>query len=183
MQYSIWQGDSIRLRALEPQDADTLYRWGLDDEMSQHFDRIAFPQSRDSVRQLIEKHAARGEHDNFRWMAENREGTPVGSILTFSCDPRSGTFRYGLAVDREYWGRGYAREMIKLVFAYYFFELNYQKANAIVYSFNKRSIRLHEKLRFAVEGRQRRMLYANGQYHDQLLFGMTREEFESVFPG
>jgi RimJ/RimL family protein N-acetyltransferase len=43
---------------------------------------------------------------------------------------------------------------------------------------NEASIRLHEKLGFIEEGRIRRNSFQNGQYLDDVLFGMTREEFD-----
>ena len=30
------------------------------------------------------------------------------------------------------------------------------------------------------EGRRRRHIFFNGQYHDEILFGITREEFDAV---
>lgn len=65
---------------------------------------------------------------------------------------------------------------------YYFHELRYQKVTAIVYSFNGRSQRLHESLGFTLEGRLRRMAYTNGTLHDELYFGLTREEFDALYP-
>ena len=43
------------------------------------------------------------------------------------------------------------------------------------------SIRLHEKLGFQLEGRLRRMIYTNGQFFDELLFGLTAEEFAARY--
>jgi RimJ/RimL family protein N-acetyltransferase len=38
-------------------------------------------------------------------------------------------------------------------------------------------IRLHERLGFRREGCLRRMIYTDGQYFDDLIFGLTAEEF------
>lgn len=93
-----------------------------------------------------------------------------------------GVFKYGLRILRPYWRRGYARESITIVLRYYFHELRYQKVTAIVYSFNERSRRLHESLGFVLEGRLRRMVYTDGTLHDELYFGLTREEFDELQP-
>jgi RimJ/RimL family protein N-acetyltransferase len=66
-----------------------------------------------------------------------------------------------------------------LVLRYYFQELRYQKVTVRVYSFNDASIRLHEKLGFQLEGRLRRTVYTNGEYFDELIYGLTVEEFVS----
>lgn len=181
MQYSIWQGHSIRLRAMEPEDTEWFHRFIQDDEVTQHIQQIDFPQSKDKTKRQIE--LQQNQSQAYRWIAENQEGTRIGIIYTYDCDPRAGTFSYGLALHRERWGKGYAVEMIKLVLVFYFFELRYQKVNAKVYSFNDRGIRLHAKLGFIKEGTARRMVYTSGQYHDLLYYGMTREEFEAIYPG
>ena len=82
---------------------------------------------------------------------------------------------------REYWGKGYAGEAIRLVLGYFFDELGYQKCTVDVYAFNTQSVRLHEKLGFKLEGRERRMIYTGGAYHDNLIMGITVEEFRALW--
>jgi RimJ/RimL family protein N-acetyltransferase len=35
---------------------------------------------------------------------------------------------------------------------------------------------------FKLEGRLRRMVYTNGEFYDELYFGMTKEEFDQLYP-
>ena len=62
--------------------------------------------------------------------------------------------------------------------ATFFRERRYQKVNPHVYSFNEPSLRLHERLGFQQEGRLRRMFFLEGVWVDDVIFGMTAEEFE-----
>jgi len=66
---------------------------------------------------------------------------------------------------------------ITLVLRYYFRELRYQKATVTVYSFNEASARLHESLGFQLEGRIRRTVFTGRKHCDQLVYGITTEEF------
>ena len=52
----------------------------------------------------------------------------------------------------------------------------------MVYAFNERSPRFHEKLGCTYEGRLRRMVFTNGRHYDEIYFGMTAEEFDRVDP-
>ncbi|MGH2508259.1 MAG: GNAT family N-acetyltransferase, partial [Ktedonobacteraceae bacterium] len=88
-----------------------------------------------------------------------------------------GSFCYGINTKQEHRGKGYASEAILLVLRYYFQEMRYQKVTVRVYSFNEPSIKLHEKLSFQQEGRIRRTVFTKGHYYDELLYGMTAEEF------
>ena len=108
---------------------------------------------------------------------ENNAGEAVGDISTNDCDPRVGHLHYGLSVARAYRRKGYASEAILLVLRCYFQELRYQKATITFYSFNEATIALHNGPGFQLEGRIRRAVFTRGQYFDELLVGMTAEEF------
>ena len=180
---NFWQGKKIRLRAVEPSDAEHFIRWNLDSERARALDFVWPPQSEAAVREWAEKESRRKlEGDTFRWMMENEAGETVGSIDTHDCSPRDGTFSYALDVDPAQRGKGYAGEAILLVLKYYFEELRYQKVTVPVHADNAASIRLHEKLGFQLEGRFRRGFYTGGQYVDVLWYGMTVEEFHQLHP-
>lgn len=175
---SIWQGHLVRLRPMEPDDWSTFHEWDQDDEMSRMVDRIPLPRSREGTRRWAEREATeRSAGDASRWVITDPEGAFVGSISTHSCDPRVGSFNYGLGVLPKWQGRGYAAEAIRLVLRFYFTELGYQKVSAHVYGFNQPSQALHQRLGFVQEGRLRRMVYTDQRHWDVLVFGMTREEF------
>ncbi len=178
-QHSIWRGELVRLRAIEPGDWETYHAWNGDDTMTRNLWQIPFPQSRDAARRWAEEAAVKPpDGDNFRFAIESlATGEVVGDLTTHDCDRRVGTFAYGIAIKAEGRRRGYAAEAIRIVLQYYFAELRYQKVWANVYSFNEASLRLHERLGFVEEGRQRRMVYTRGHYFDIVLFGMTAEEF------
>ena len=180
---NIWQGDLVRLRAVDPEDWQVLFEWDQDTEALVLSGDIPFPQSRESAKKWAAEQAVReAKDDNFRWVVESLNGEFVGMIETHFCKRRHGTFQYGIAVRREHWRKGYASEAIRLVLAYYFRELRYQKVNAQVYSFNGASLDLHRKLGFREEGRLRRMVFADGGFHDEVVFGMTAEEFQQSQP-
>ena len=178
-----WQGTLIRLRAIEPDDAATFYRWNMDSERARFLDFIWPPSSMASVRAWTEEQTKHNlVNDRFFWVIENTQGEPVGSISTHACDPRGGTFRYGLDIAPEQRRKGYAMEAVGMVLRYYFEELRYQKVTVNIHSDNEASIELHRKLGFQLEGRLRRMGFTGGAYFDELWFGMTAEEFQAAWP-
>ena len=157
MSMNVWESDLVRLRGVEPDDWKIFMDWNLDTETARMCYHIPFPQSSvDVQRYALETAQKRGENDIYTWMIENNEGIGVGNINSHDTDRRCGTFSYGLAIRREFWGNGYAPEAIRLVLRYFFNELGYQKCNVSVYAFNSASIRLHEKLGFVREGQRRR---------------------------
>ena len=113
----------------------------------------------------------------YQWMIDTLEGETVGSIVTHTCDSRTGTFSYALDVARDFQRQGFATEAINLVLSYYFQELRFQKVTVSAASNNEASIALHKHLGFKHEGTQRRMVFSEGVYHDLEWFGFTVEEF------
>lgn len=178
MQPSFWQGQKVRLRAIEPADWETYFAWNADDEQARALDFLPFPQSQASVKHFAEQAALRGpEGDNFRFVIENAEQQVVGDITTHDCNPRTGNFSWGVSIKSAQRHKGYALDALLIVLRYYFLELRYQKVTISIHSYNEASIRLHERLGFQQEGRIRRTIFTRGQYFDELIWGLTREEF------
>lgn len=84
----------------------------------------------------------------------------------------------GLGYDKQDWGKGYAREALQAVIAYCFNELNLNRIGAEIYEFNARSIRLFEGLGFQREGIRRGYIFKDGQFKDEYLYSLVREDWK-----
>lgn len=170
-----WKSEKVRLRALEPSDASFFHN-------VRNQDHTHLPISFEATRKWAEKTALESAlNDESFWVIEDVKGIVVGSINTYDCKRFCGTFKYNVAIVKHQHRKGFAKEAIKLVCKYYFNELRYQKVNAHSYSFNEASTQMHQKLGFAQEGRLRKMIYTEGQYHDEIIWGLTDLEFKTCF--
>ncbi len=175
-----WVGEKTRLRAIEPNDAQTILAWHEDSEVSRHMDFLNPPQSLESIKKYIDGETKNKlDGDRYFWIIENREGQIVGHIDT-RCNTRHGNFEYGVSVSADYKRSGYASEAILKILDYYFNHLRYHKATPSVHSDNEPSQRLHEELGFRLEGTIRDMVFTNGGYVDVLIYGMTATEFREL---
>ncbi|MSP13258.1 MAG: N-acetyltransferase [Chloroflexi bacterium] len=183
MNANFWRGDKIRLRAVEQKDLEEIMRAieEPDSWLERADDHIYLPSWREKERDGLASQRERAGNSCLL-MIENAAGQVVGNIATFDCDPRVGTFKYSIVIKRPFWSQGYAREAITILLRYYFRELRYQKCTVLVYSFNERSLRLHERLGFQLEGRLRRTVYTNGTFYDEVYYGITCEEFDQLDP-
>ena len=80
--------------------------------------------------------------------------------------------------EKDFWGRGYGTEALKLVVNYAFNRLNLHKIYAGINSSNKASIRAYQKVGFKVEGRKREERYIDGRYHDTMIMGLISNEYQ-----
>ncbi len=181
MSRNYWMGDKIRLRALEPADADSAYYAitpDFDSESERLGDSIGIPVSPDHMAEIVEEMAGKApEGDEFWLVIEDLDGNVVGNINSHSCSRRMGHFRYGIDIMYRYRGLGYGTEAVLILLKYFFRELRYHKCTVAIYSFNEGSIAFHEKLGFILEGTIRDMVFTNGRYYDELMYGMTEQEY------
>lgn len=176
-----WQGEKTRLRPWRLEDAELRFMASLDSPtVALYQDGIELPTSVELQQQWLEKSAGLKNNDMIRFAMENLEGVTVGWVTLHSRDQKNGTFGFGVAVYRDYRGNSYAMDAVRTILKYGFWEQRYQKCNSMCLHTNQGSIRLHQKLGFMEEGRIRRTCFSNGQYHDDVLFGMTREEFDEL---
>ncbi|MBN1248855.1 MAG: GNAT family N-acetyltransferase [Anaerolineae bacterium] len=177
-----WQGDKVRLRAWEPSDAEHLWSAQWDSEAIRVLEAgIDAPRSREQLRAWIARDATEDHPNVLRFVIETFVGEPVGWANLRDWQSPAGTFSFAVRVYREYQRQGYAGEAVRILLRYGFHELRCQKANSVTISSNTASIEMHRRLGFVEEGRLRRNAYTDGRYWDEVLFGMTREEFDARY--
>ena len=176
-----WQTERIRLRPLRPEDADKKYREWLDTEARRLLEAQLDlpPVSLETFRSnLLESCDFKGDADTKKFAIDTLDGEFVGWINLFLGEPRHGRFSLGVSIFREYQRMGYGLEAAKLILQYGFNELRCHKCNSACLDVNAGSIAFHNKLGFIEEGRRREVIFMNGRYHDEILFGMTFDEYQ-----
>ncbi len=174
-----WTGKLILLRGIEPADWESFHAFDQDTEGQRMGWKVPFPRGREATRKSAEERANESmEGQRSRMAIEVLEsGALAGLIHVHDANIGNGTFEYGINLGPAFRGKGYGSEAIRLVLRHYFRELGYQKANATVYAFNEASQAMHRKFGFVEEGRIRSNHFSAGEFHDELWFGMTAEEF------
>ena len=110
------ESDLIRLRALEPEDVNILYRWENDTETWKVSNTIA-PFSKHVLRKFIaEQQRDIYETRQLRLIIESKaDGKPVGAIDLFDLDPYNCRAGVGILIyDKNDQGQGYASHAVSL---------------------------------------------------------------------
>lgn len=108
------------------------------------------------------------------------EDEPVGFVYLIREQPNADLFRLG---ELAYWvvpseqGNGYATAAGRLVAAHAFDELGLHRLEASVVDANDGSKRVLEKLGFEQEGVARRRWFTDGEWKDEIQYGLLAEEY------
>jgi RimJ/RimL family protein N-acetyltransferase len=175
-----WQGDKVRLRPVSVDEAENVYKNSLDSPSRQFLQLgIELPKSINEIKEIMGKYAdCKDVNGIIIFTIETLDGENVGGISYHTRNRKNGTFSIGLIIDAVHRRKGYAEDAARILLRYGFHERRYQKCNSGCVHTNEASIGFHKKLGFVEEGLRRRQFYMNGQYYDDLLFGLTREEFD-----
>ena len=178
-----WQGERIRLRPMHVDDAKL---WLADEQSDSEGVRflnsgMTLPRSEHDARQFADAFAEfNKQEERIMFSIETLGGELVGGINIHSMNQKNGTFETGSRIYRAYRGRGYFFEAKLIVLRYAFHELRFQKYNIHCMETNAAMIKHAQRLGCQAEGRVRRDIYTNGRFYDELIFGLTREEFDEL---
>lgn len=81
----------------------------------------------------------------------------------------------GCMLVKDAVGRGVGTEAVRQIVEMAFTRRKYDRLTAVIYSPNKASARMVEKVGFSLEATLRCAVYKNGCYYDALIYGLLRE--------
>lgn len=178
----LFTGKLVRLVSEDPQTiAEAYHRWGRDSEYLRLMDwgparRHSVKSSKEWIEKMLEKEQAELFFFMLRTLEDDRL---IGDIGLGGCQWNQGEAWVGIAIgERDYWGKGYGTDAIRILLRYAFNELNLHRVTLNVFEYNQRAVRSYEKAGFVVEGRERQFLRRDGRRWDVIYMGILREEWE-----
>lgn len=184
MEKNIFEGKLIRLTMDDPEEAAKPFsHWSRNSEYLRLLDTSHATMV--SVKQFtkwIEEDLDKDSNDNFFFHIHTRsDDRLIGFIGLFDIHVAHRDAWVGIGIgDEKYWGKGYGTDAMRTVLCYAFQELNLHRVSLGVFAYNLRAIRAYEKSGFKLEGRERNVLYRDGERADALIMGILREEWEAL---
>jgi len=181
MEQHLLHGTIVRLAIDEPEVmAEAMVRWGGDSEYLRLLD--AEPPNQLSEKKFTEIFQKDQEKEPpafyffaIRTLVDDRLVGCAG--LDGDAFPNGDAF-VGIGIgDREFWGKGYGSDAMKVILRFAFQELNLRRISLDTFEYNPRAIRSYEKVGFVHEGRARKFLLREGRRWDMLFMGILREEW------
>ena len=177
----VLNGTLVRLGAVDPDEFSKAFTgWRRDSEFMRLMDsspvRLG---SQKDTQKWIEKDLDEQElHQHFFTIRTLAEDKLIGDIGLYVDNWPGRDAFVGLGSgERDFWGRGYGTDVMKLILRYAFMEVNLRRVTLTVFEYNPRAIRSYEKVGFQHEGRLRKALLRDGKRWDMLYMGILRDDW------
>jgi len=174
----VLEGELVRLRALEPEDADRIHPWGSDPEVGRWMN-TGYPRSLAQLRQ----HAAERPVNSYELVVLGIEadGKLIGIVDLRDAVPEVGNAELDIYIgDAGYRnGGGYGTEALRLMCNYGFNSMRLHMITLWVVAENERARHVYRKVGFSEDGRHREaFVAADGKRHDMILMSMLKGELK-----
>jgi len=172
------KGDSVYLRALEPNDLEFVYAMENDQSIWE-VSNTQTPYSRFLVRQYLENaHQDIYEAKQLRLAICQDEDFPaIGLIDLFEFDPKNNRAGVGIVIqNKEDRKQNIGSEALELLIKYSFHNLNLHQLYANISVGNVASIALFTKFGFEKIGIKKDWILLNGHYQDEAIFQLINKQ-------
>jgi len=175
---SILVGELIRLRGVRDDDLPVLAAWEMDPGRLTTLSSWVVPPSEAAARERITRWSA-NDKDNLGFAIETLDDPPVlaGNVGMWGARPKDRCATIGIALGREYIGRGYGTDAMRVIVSYGFREMGLHRIQLGVAPFNPAGIRAYEKAGFVEEGRLRESVLHDGRWYDEVLMSVLDHEW------
>jgi ribosomal-protein-alanine N-acetyltransferase len=177
----------VRLRSVRRGDLEWMARMEADRDLVGEHNWSGEERSVDEVLEaLTQRYDGEGfdVRDHGAMVVELVDGTPVGSVSwrteRWGPQPRSGCPAFGIALLPEHRGRGYGTDAQRLLVDHLFsMSPEVHRIQSDTAADNRAEQRALEKAGMVREGVVRDAEWRDGAFHDHILYGMLRREWEA----
>ena len=175
---SILVGERVRLRGVRDDDLPTLAKWEMDPGRLTTLSNRLTPPSEAAARERIAKWSTNQQAD-LGLAIETLDDPPVlvGNIGLFDVRTKDRGATLGIALGREYIGRGYGTDAVRVIVDYGFREMGLHRIQLSVAPYNPAGMRAYEKAGFVEEGRHRESVLHDGRWYDEVLMSILDREW------
>ncbi|MGX7825276.1 GNAT family N-acetyltransferase [Actinokineospora sp. 24-640] len=169
-------GKLVRLRALEPEDADTVWRWHNDPEAMRWLDG-SYPEPLAAIRKRWEERPANSFERTLFGIETIADTRFIGIIVLRDATPEHARAELDIYIgEKDCWDGGHGTEAMRLMCRFGF---NFMRLHAIeltVVAENERARHVYRKIGFVEEGRLREAFRLDGNWHDVIVMSLLEGE-------
>ena len=182
MRIPFLEGEHVYLRALVPEDARGSYpTWFNDPEVCAGNGHHYYPFTEQEAVAYVER-AQRAADELALAIAYKEDHRHIGNVTLKRIDPITRSAEFAIVIgDKAAWGKGYSKEVGRLLCDHAFFQLNLNRVYCGTFETNTSMRRLAEYLGMREEGRRRQAAFKDDRLLDVIEYGVLREEYVERF--
>lgn len=175
------QGKIVTLRAPELRDIPQLHQWSNDPEIWNMLGGWHFPFSSRSTESWVSSRKD-GNLTDHTFCIETPDEGLIGTANIVNIDWKNRNAFHGMMIgEKNLRGKGHALDTLFAIMRYAFMELGLNRLDGDMISYNERSIKFYlEKAGWKNEGVRRDWFYRNGNFHDKVVVGVTRQDYLDI---
>ncbi|WP_025028016.1 GNAT family N-acetyltransferase [Caldalkalibacillus mannanilyticus] len=177
----IIETERLLLRKIKMEDAEDLYSYCSNEEVSKHVSWNTHRSLADS-KGFIDFVLTQYEHNKVApWAIEYKEnGRLIGTIDFVWWQAQHKTAEIGYALSQDYWGKGLMSEAALEFVSFGFRKMDLVRIQARCFIENLGSARVMEKIGMTFEGIERKRMFTKGKHHDLKVYSILKEEFSKT---
>lgn len=170
--------DSIRLKAFAKKHLDATRRWVNNPETKHYIGTVLpiGPREHEFWYETLRR------NPNAKFFAvETSDARHIGNAGVYRLDRETDTARLFVYIgETDALDKGLGAEITRQVCDYCFRRLRVHRVEATVFSYNRRAAASYRKAGFRQEARMRDAHYHQGRYHDVLILGLLKSEWNAM---
>jgi len=174
----LFESSRVKLRKMTKEDTELYHKWRNDVEVMHSTNPSLDVYPMEETKDFVD-HVILGTHAGKSYiMVEKGKESPIGIVSLINIDYKNRNAECIIDIgEKEYWGKGYGSEGLKLLLDYAFYEMNLHRVYLKVFSFNDKAISLYNKIGFIQEGSSRQSLFRDGTWYDIIHMGILQNEY------
>lgn len=170
-------GNKVILRAVEESDLPLLHKWSNDPQTQDIIGSIHFPSSLDWHRRWFDN--LKNDPLNQRFAIDTTDQGLLGLSTIVNIDWKNNHAWHGIFLgDKDIRGKGYGMDAVMATMRYAFDELHLERLDGAMIEYNEISLHLYiDKCGWKKEGVKKNYYFRKGRYWNQIVVGITREEY------
>lgn len=171
-------GEKVYLTAIRKDDLPTYHKWFSNTEFLRLLNsNPAMPKTAENELEWYES-ASKNKEDYVFGIRARDDDRLLGNCSIFDISPTSRTCTVGIYIgEPSEWGKGYGTDAMNVLVRFGFMDLNFNRIELNVFSYNSRAIKAYENVGFVRDGILREALYRDGTYHDVHVMSILRREW------
>lgn len=174
------KGKIVTLRAMEIEDQEMLREMVNDPEIEKMVGGYSYPTSKEQQVNWFKTNY--NSQNNLRLIIETEEDGAIGFANIVNIDWKNRSAFHGIKIaNKKFRSKGIGTDTVMAVMKYAFEELQLNRLDGSIIEYNEPSIKLYcNKCGWKIEGTRRKAVFKSNKYHDELIVGILKEEYEEL---